>query len=195
MSRRHHEEEPVKVEIDEEQQDMELEMESEAPSIDELQEEVERQRVELEETRKQVSEEHDRYLRALADFSNYRRRHQDEYAQALQTGTREVILKMLPVLDNFERAVEASEQQHSYESLIEGVLLIQRQLNDLLEKEGVKPIEAVGQEFDPMLHDAIMRVETDEYPENTIVEELQKGYIQDDKVLRPAKVKVAVQPD
>lgn len=189
--------EPIRVEIDEPDDNSGLEPETEAlaPSIDELQEEVERLRVELEEERQKTKEEHDRHLRALADFSNYRRRHQEEYKQAVQFASQELILKILPTIDNFERALQAPQQTQSFESLMEGVTLTLRQLQDILQKEGVERIESVGQEFDPMQHEAVMREETDEYPENTIIEEFQIGYRQHDRVIRPARVKVAASPD
>jgi molecular chaperone GrpE len=195
MSRGRHEEEPIKVEITDSDSSLEPETEFMAPDVDELQSEIERLRRELEEERKKTTAEHEQCLRALADFSNYRRRHQDEYAQAIQFASQEVILKILPVIDNFERALAAAEQSMSFETLLEGVKLTLRQLRDLLEREGVQPIEAVGQEFDPMRHEAVMRVETDKYPENTVVEEVQTGYTQRDKVIRPARVKVSASPD
>jgi molecular chaperone GrpE len=163
--------------------------------VDELQAEVERLRSELEEEKKRTKEAHDQKLRALADFTNYKRRTQEECARTSQFATQEFILKILPVIDNFERAIESAEKSESFDSLIGGVKLTLRQLEDILEKEGITPIEAVGHEFDPMLHEAVMRVETDHFPENTIVEELQTGYMQQDRVIRPTKVKVAVSPD
>jgi molecular chaperone GrpE len=194
MTRRHDEEEPIRIEIDEEAQGLEPEMEAEAPSIDELQAEIDRMRLELDNERVLTAEEHDRYLRALADFSNFKRRHQEDYAQAMKFASRELILKILPIIDNFERAVSAAEQQHSFDSLAEGVKLTLRQFNDLLEREGIESIESVGQEFDPMFHEAVQRVETDEYPENTVVGEVQTGYKQGDQVIRPARVRVAASP-
>lgn len=195
MTKHQNDEEPKKVAVDQEDEGLEPDMESNAPTIDELQAELDRMELEIDEERKQTAEEHDRYLRAIADFSNYRRRHQEDYAQAIKFASRELILKLLPIIDNFERAASAAEQNHSFESLAEGVRLTIRGLHDVLEKEGVTPIEAVGQEFDPMFHEAIQRMETDEYPENTVVEELQTGYTQGDQVIRPARVKVAVTPD
>lgn len=193
MFKKKDEEEPMRVEIEEET--LEPETESEAPSIDELQDEIERLRVELEETRKREQDEHNSHLRALADFSNYRRRHQEEKQTAAQYACQDIILSILPVVDNFTRALDAAEKNHKFETLVEGVKLTMKQLNDVLERQGVKPIQAVGEQFDPMVHEAIMRYETDEYPENTIVEELQTGYMQHDRVLRPSRVKVATLPE
>lgn len=143
---------------------------------------------------KRAESEHDQLLRTLADFNNYRRRAREELEQARQFAIEDFVLRLLPVLDNFERAIKAAEEIKDYEALHGGVILILRQLRDALDKEGVKPIEAEGQQFDPNLHEAVMRVDTDEYPDNTIVEEFQKGYRLGDKVIRPSMVKVAKHP-
>ncbi|MGB9619441.1 MAG: nucleotide exchange factor GrpE, partial [Armatimonadota bacterium] len=129
--------------------------------------------------------------RVLADFDNFRKRQREETARQVSLAREELILKILPILDNFQRTLEAAEAQHSYESLVEGVSLTLRQFRETLEKEGVRPIEAVGEQFNPELHEAMMRVETDEYPENTVIEEFEKGYTLNGKVLRPARVRVA----
>jgi len=194
--RKERDEEPVRTEIGESENEGGIEPETEAlaPSIDELQAAVDQLTTQLQEERAKAEEEHDRYLRALADFSNYRRRHQEEYAHAVQFASQELILKILPAIDNFERALQAAEQQHSYESLVEGVRLTLRQLKDVLEREGVQPIEAIGQQFDPMMHEAVQRIETDDYPENTVVDEVQTGYTYREHVIRPSKVVVAAAP-
>ncbi|HOP81412.1 MAG TPA: nucleotide exchange factor GrpE, partial [Armatimonadota bacterium] len=168
-----------------------LEPETEALplTVDELQDEIERLRSELDKARRRADDEHDQHLRALADFANYRRRQQEESKQSRLLATQDLVSRILPVVDNFERALEAAERTNSFESLVEGVKLTLRQLKQLMEQEGVQPIPAVGQEFDPAIHEAVMRVETNEYPENTIVEELQTGYTQHNKVIRPARVK------
>jgi molecular chaperone GrpE len=186
--------EKVKIEV-EDTEGLEPETEALATSVDELQDEIERLRTELGEEKKRADEEHDRHLRALADFSNFRRRHSEEAKQSMQFASQELILKVLPVIDNFQRAIDAAEQTHSFESLVEGVRLTLRQLGDILEREGVQQIKSVGEQFDPAYHEAVMRVETDEYPENTIIDEFQPGYIQHDRVIRPAKVRVAVSPE
>jgi molecular chaperone GrpE len=195
--RRDREEEPTRVDVGQPQSDEENEPQPQAPptNAEELQAENERLKSELEEQQKKTAEEHDQYLRALADFNNFRRRHQDEYKQAVQFAAQELILKLLPVLDNFERALQSAEQTQNFEGLIGGVKLTLRQLRDILEREGVKPIKALGEQFDPMMHEAVMRVESDEYPENTVVEELQPGYTHHGRVIRPSAVKVAMSPD
>lgn len=146
---------------------------------------------ELEQLRRDVEEARDRYLRVLADFDNYRKRQREEIARQVNLAREELILKLLPIVDNFQRALESAEAQHSYESLVEGVSLTLRQIQDMLAKEGVQPIEAVGEQFNPELHEALIREETDQYPENTVIDELEKGYTMNGKVLRPARVKVA----
>lgn len=155
-----------------------------APDIEALQAELDQQRANLDEI-------HNRYLRTMADFDNYRKRQRDETARHANLAREGLLIKILPIMDNFERALQAAEAQHSYESLLEGVSLTLRQLKEALQKEGLEPIKAVGQEFNPELHEALMRVTTDEYPENTVIDELEKGYTLCGKVLRPSRVRVA----
>jgi molecular chaperone GrpE len=139
----------------------------------------------------QVEAERNQYLRTLADFQNFRRRNEEQRGELAQFANRELILGMLPVLDNFERALAAADKNQSYEALVGGVALTLRQLQEFLKKNGVEAIEAKGKEFDPNLHEAVMRDEGSDQPENTVVEELQKGYTMHSKVLRPSMVKVA----
>lgn len=143
---------------------------------------------------KRAEEEHENFLRTLADFNNYRRRSREEMDCARRFAIEDIIIRLLPILDNFERAIKTAEEIKDFDALHGGVILILRQLRDVLEREGVKPIEAEGQEFDPNLHEAVMREDTDEYPDNTVIEEFQKGYTLGDKVIRPSMVKVAKEP-
>lgn len=143
---------------------------------------------------KMAEAEHDNFLRTLAEFKNYQRRTREEMEGMRRFAIEDFAVKLLPVMDNFERAVKAAEESKDFDSLHDGVLLIMRQLKDALEKEGVKPIEAEGSEFDPTKHEAVMRHETEECPENIVVEELQKGYMLGDKVIRPSMVKVSCKP-
>jgi molecular chaperone GrpE len=143
---------------------------------------------------KKVAEEHDQFLRTLADLNNFRRRTREEMDQARRFGVEDFVSRLLPVMDNFERAIKAAEEIKDFDALHGGVILILRQLKDVLEKEGVKPIETEGQQFDPNLHEAVMRMDTDEYPDSSIVEEFQRGYTLGDKVIRPSMVKVAKHP-
>jgi molecular chaperone GrpE len=138
-----------------------------------------------------VTEEHDQYLRAMADFQNFRRRMEEENRRYAQFANEELIRALLPVLDNFERALAAAEANRSFESLMGGVALTLRQLQDLLKKNGVEPIETKGQSFDPNFHEAVERVADSGQAENSIVQELQRGYIMNSRVLRPSIVRVS----
>jgi len=148
-----------------------------------------------EEAQKCAEEEHENFLRAVADFNNYRRRVREELEQAGKFAIEDFIIRLLPILDDFSRAIKAAEETGEFDALHGGVILILRQLQDLLAKNGVQPIQAAGRQFDPTIHEAVMRVETAEYPDNTIVEEVQKGYMMGDKVIRPSMVKVARRPE
>ena len=158
---------------------------------DRLAEHVSALQMELEHLRKDVEESQNHYLRVLADFDNFRKRQREETARQVGLAREELILKILPMVDNFQRTLDAAEAQHSYDSLVEGVSLTLRQIREMLEKEGLEPIEAVGEPFNPELHEAMMRVETDDYPENTVIDEFEKGYMLNGKVLKPARVRVA----
>lgn len=141
--------------------------------------------------RREAETKHDAYLRALADFANYKRRTQEESARQRDVVREELLTGLLPIIDNFERALASAQTTQDYDKLVAGVQAILRQLQDFLTREGVTEIESVGQPFDPNFHNAVLRHETTEYPENTVVEELQKGYTLGKRVLRPSMVKVA----
>lgn len=132
-----------------------------------------------------------RYLRAQADFDNFRRRTMKEKEDIANYTSAKLVGKLLPVLDNFERALATEQAENGIESLIKGVYMISRQLGQVLEQEGVQPMEVIGQPFNPDFHQAVMTVKTDEYGEGIVVEQLEKGYMLRDKVLRPAMVKVS----
>ncbi|WP_424766722.1 nucleotide exchange factor GrpE [Paenibacillus sp. sgz302251] len=144
-----------------------------------------------EELMKQVEEHQQRYLRAQADFDNFRRRTIKEKEELGQYASMKLIGQLLPVVDNFERAVAAASANGDFESLAKGVDMIFRQLEQTLEQEGLKAMNVVGEPFNPEFHQAIMTVESDEHEEGIVVEEVQKGYILKEKVLRPAMVKVS----
>ncbi len=145
----------------------------------------------LRELSNQVDAARDQYLRTLADFQNFRRRTEEQKGELVRFANRELVAQFLPILDNFERAMNSAAKSQNYEALMGGVSLTYRQLQEFLQKNGVNPIEALGAEFDPNLHEAVMRVEDGEHPENTVVEELQRGYTMHDRVVRPSMVKVA----
>lgn len=163
-------------------------------NVDELVEDITKLQAELEKIKSDSQEYRDRYLRTLADFDNFRKRQRDETSRLVSSAKEEIIASWLQILDNFRRAVQSAEDQHDYDSLVEGVSLTTKQMDELIEKQGVEPIESVGQEFNPELHEAMMRSETDDYPENTVIEEFEKGYTINGKVIRPARVRVAVSP-
>lgn len=133
------------------------------------------------------------YLRAVADLQSYRRRVTQELQREREAGRASVIEDILPVLDNFERTLEAGKAGASLESLLEGVQLIERQLRAALERHGLRPIEAQGRPFDPELHEAVVTEPSDK-AEGTILDVLERGYLLGDRVVRPAKTKVSKGP-
>jgi molecular chaperone GrpE len=142
------------------------------------------------EERKKVEELTQRYLRSQADFDNYRKRMQKEKEDLLKYASRSLLEKLLPAVDNLERAIESSKQTGNLESLVQGVEMVYRQIMDALKEEGAVPIEAVGKPFDPYIHQAVAQVESDGQQTGIVVEEYQKGYMLKDKLIRPSMVKV-----
>ncbi len=145
----------------------------------------------VQELEQENEELQNRLLRLQADFDNYRKRMRSEMSEVQERANVELLQKILPVLDNLKRAALAAEETAEEGSIKEGVQMITKQLEDLLEKEGVTPIECEGQPFDPTCHDAVVQEPSDDHPPNTVLEELQKGYRLKDKVLRPSIVKVS----
>ena len=145
---------------------------------------------ELEALKKEKSEIYDRLLRKQADFENFRKRAERDKREFQAYALSEFVTELLPILDNFERALAHPDDQISSDYR-KGVELIHRQFRDLMEKRGLTAIETKGQAFDPNFHEAILREERNDLPENTILAELQKGYYFRDKLLRPAMVKVS----
>ena len=132
----------------------------------------------------------EKYTRLLADFDNMRARNEKENAKMFDYGASDTLEKLLPVIDNFERALDSvTEEEKS--PFVQGVEMIYKQMMETLEKIGVKPMDAVGKEFDPNLHNAVIHVEDESLGENVVVEEMQKGYMYKDTVLRHSMVKVA----
>lgn len=151
-------------------------------SKDELLAEVDRLTRELQEAT-------NRLLRTTADFDNFRKRTRQEKEELGQYATLKLIQEVLPVLDNFQLALAA--ETADAQSLKQGIEMVFRQFQSILEKSGVQSIEAVGQPFDPNVHEAVMQVQSEEHAPGTVVEELRKGYMLYEKVVRPAMVKVA----
>ena len=130
---------------------------------------------------------YDKYLRLVAEFDNFKKRTQKEKDEIYSIAKTDVVLGLLPVIDNFERAEKFSEDK----AIDEGMALIKKQFMEFLKKIGVEEIEAEGKEFDPNLHNAVLHEDRDDVPENTVVEVLQKGYRLGDKVIRHSMVQVA----
>ncbi|MDR3269894.1 MAG: nucleotide exchange factor GrpE [Peptococcaceae bacterium] len=131
------------------------------------------------------------WQRLQAEFDNYRKRTQREREELLRYASERLVKTLLSVLDNFERALTSAQTHSDFQGFAQGVEMIFRQFSDVLAKEGLQVIETQGQTFDPSLHEAIFREESGTYPENTILEEVQKGYLLKDKVIRHSMVKVS----
>ncbi|MEM3383694.1 MAG: nucleotide exchange factor GrpE [Nitrososphaerales archaeon] len=154
---------------------------------------------ELNELRKALKEEHERaedYLNKLkylqADFENFQKRVNKEMLDLVKYGNERLMVKLLNIIDDLERSIKFSKESDNKESLIEGVEMVLKNLKEILKKEGLEEIEAVGKNFDPNLHEAVARVQTDNYPTNTVIEEIRKGYLLNGKLIRPSMVKVAL---
>lgn len=145
---------------------------------------------------KQLADENfDKYLRAMAELDNFRKRVAKEYLEKEAEANRNLIAKLLPVLDNFDRALEAArnhgEKSEAFESFYQGIKLIDQQIHDLLEQEGLKEFNSKGEEFDPNRHDAMLVIETDEHEPGTVLDEIERGFAYRGKVLRHARVTVS----
>ncbi len=138
-----------------------------------------------------IEELSDKLLRQMAEFDNFRKRTEKEKSAMYEIGAKDIIEKLLPVVDNFERGFSAVAEEDKEDAFVTGMEMVYKQLMTMLETVGVKPIEAVGQEFNPDLHNAVMHVEDEEVGDNIIVEEFQKGYTYRDSVVRYSMVKVA----
>ena len=145
---------------------------------------------ENEELKAKIEEAENRILRLQADYENSRRRAKLDLAATEKYKSQSLITGLLPAIDNFERALQIEADNEQTKSVLQGVEMVYRSLLDALKAEGAEQIEAVGKEFDPNLHQAIMQVEDANFDSNIVVEELQKGYILKDRVIRPSMVKV-----
>ena len=133
----------------------------------------------------------DRLLRLAAEFDNYRKRTAREFQQVIETANRELILQLIDVLDNFQRALDSARDAKDFDSFHKGVELIDTHLREILTRQGLEPIEAVGQPFDPHFHEAVMQVDDDRHPPETVVDQMQPGYLLRDKLLRAPRVVVS----
>jgi molecular chaperone GrpE len=163
------------------------------PSRTELLEQLQEAEDALARTREQADENLRNWQRAAADFSNYKRRTEEERRAADLFANAVLLNRLLAVLDDFDRALDTVPED-VHEGWLDGIRLVERKLRGLLEAEGVTPIEAIGQPFDPNLHEAVVHEETAEAPDNTVIGEVQKGYLLHERVLRPSLVRVANNP-
>ena len=138
----------------------------------------------------QIEELTDRLKRNMAEFDNFRKRTEKEKTQMYDMGAKSIIEKILPVIDNFERGLAAVPEEQREDAFVVGMDKVYRQMLTELDASGVKPIEAVGQEFDPNFHNAVMQVESEEYDSGVVAQELQKGYMYKDSVVRHSMVAV-----
>ncbi|MDE3839669.1 nucleotide exchange factor GrpE [Bacillus methanolicus] len=160
-------------------------------ALDESKEnELEAANAKIAELEAKLEEASNRYLRLQADFENFRRRSRMDLEASQKYRAQSLVTDLLPVIDNFERGLKLEVDNEQAKSLLQGMEMVYRSLLDALKKEGVEPIEAVGKEFDPNLHHAVMQVEDENYDSNIVVEEFQKGYMLKDRVIRPSMVKV-----
>lgn len=167
--------------------------------MEEGQEEQQEKQAEEEETAEQKrikeleqanQELNNRLLRVYADYENFRRRTREEKEAAAKYRSQSLVEQILPVLDNFERALNIQPSNDEAKSILQGMEMVYRQLLDALKSEGVTEIEAVGKPFDPYFHQAVMQVQEEGYESNIVIEALQKGYMLKDRVIRPTMVKV-----
>lgn len=137
-----------------------------------------------------IAELEDARMRQLAEFENFRKRSEKEKSQMFEIGAKSVVEKILPVIDNFERGLASMPEEEKGKPFADGIELVYKQMLGALDEIGVKPIEAVGQEFDPNFHNAVMTVESEDMESGMVAEELQKGYMYQDSVVRHSMVKV-----
>jgi len=153
------------------------------PSVNELEQRIAALELEAEEQK-------NNWLRSVADFKNYKRRTESEREDLIRNASARLLMKLLPVVDDLQRAMEHVPEEVSNNQWLGGVKMVQRKLETILEGEGLQPIAALGQEFDPNFHEAVMYEEANEDQANKVVQELQRGYTLGERVLRPTMVKV-----
>jgi len=152
--------------------------------------ELEKANAKIKELEEKIDEYENRYVRLRADFDNFRRRVDLDKQASEKYRAQHLITNLLPAIDNFERALQMASEDEQTKQLLQGMEMVYRNILEALKKEGVEPIEALGKEFDPHYHQAIMQAQEEDVESNIIVEEFQKGYILKDRVIRPSMVKV-----
>lgn len=163
-----------------------------SPEVEENIEVANETNTELEKVRADYEQLNNQYIRLAADFENYRKRQENERENLIKYGAMDTLKKLLEVLDNFDRGEKALKNVEDCQIVKDSFNKVHKQTMDVLTKLGLEVIETEGKEFDPNFHEAVMQTPTSEHPDNTIVNELQKGYKLGDKVLRPSLVNVAV---
>lgn len=175
-------------EILEEEVDTEISEEDTAETAEAVQEE---EALDAEKLAAELADLNQRFLRVAADFDNYKRRTVQEKEDLVKYSNAKIMGELLPVLDAFQLALKNPGESQEAQNVIKGVEMLYRQIMQVLEQAGMSKIEAVGQPFDPKLHEAIMQVDDDSVPEDTVVEELRAGYVLNERVIRPSMVKVS----
>jgi molecular chaperone GrpE len=165
-------------------------VDAEDVTIEEASEVVDESEQKIAELQAKLDETENKMLRAQADFDNFRRRSRLDQEAAQKYRAQSLVTEIIPALDNFERALQIEADNDQTKSLLQGVNMVYNQLVQALQSEGVEAIKAVGEQFDPHLHQAVMQVEDENFDSNTVIEELQKGYTLKDRVIRPSMVKV-----
>ena len=145
-------------------------------------------------TRGERDENNDRFLRAQAELENYKRRTQRELAEERRYAALPIVRDLLPVIDNFQRALDAARNSEQASDLVEGLDMVIRQLGETLSRHGMTPIAALGEPFDPNLHEAVQQMPSEDHPPMTVLQELERGYTLHDRVVRPSKVIVSTAP-
>ncbi|MDP3024935.1 MAG: nucleotide exchange factor GrpE [candidate division Zixibacteria bacterium] len=170
----------------------EMELEKAEAGIEETKEvQVDLLKEQLEKTEKEYKELEDRLLRVAAEFDNYKKRTVREFQSIIKNANEELISQLVETLDNFQRALDSAKSSNDYDSFHKGVELIYQHFKDILVKEGLKEIKAIGEPFDPHLHEAVMQQESDKFPEGIVMDEISKGYLLNDKVIKHSKVIVS----
>lgn len=152
---------------------------------------LEKEIKELSEKANKADEYYDKWLRCRAELENTKKRLDREKEEFLKFANEDLIIRLIPAIDNFDRALASVRHTEESDAVLEGVKLVQRELHNILKDYGVKEVKSTGEKFDPHLHEAIGVVETGDFPEDTIVEEIQKGYTLNGRLVRPAVVKVS----
>lgn len=155
-----------------------------------LEDQIEQLNKQVKDLETQLEEKDNRYLRLQADLDNYRRRARLDAEASEKYRAQSLITDLLPIIDNFERALQVRTNSEEVKSVLTGMEMVYKSLLDALKNEGAEQIEAIGKEFDPHFHQAVMQVQDEAYDSNIVIEELQKGYILKDRVIRPSMVKV-----